>query len=81
MTPRAEYQGITAAGEQVWNLMDFTVQVVENPLINRTLSSSMTAFDAASRASDILAAPGYGLFGEYCPTTIEQGEDSGLLVA
>ena len=29
----------------------------------------------------MLADPRFGLFGQYCPTTIEQGEDEGLIVA
>lgn len=84
MTPQADYQGVNAAGEQVWNLEDFTVQVVENPIVNRTLSASrepMTAFDAVTRVTEVLGSPLSPLWGQYCPKTIEQGEDTGLLVA
>lgn len=83
MTPDATYQGITHEGEQVWDLRDFTVQVVENPIVNRGQPNyaNITAHDAAARASQVLADPRFGLFGQYCPTTIEQGEDSGLIVA
>lgn len=62
-------------------MRDFTVQVVENPVVNRPIANSITALDAAVRASDCLATPLLSTFGIYCPTTIEQGEDSGLLVA
>lgn len=83
MTPDATYQGVTSDGEQVWDLRDFTVQVVENPIVNRGQPkyANITAHDAATRASQVLADPRFGLFGQYCPTTIEQGEDSGLIVA
>ena len=83
MTPEATYQGITDKGEQVWDLRDFTVQVVENPIINRGQPNyaNITALDAVARATEVLADPRFGLFGQYCPTTIEQGEDEGLIVA
>lgn len=83
MTPDATYQGIMSDGQQVWDLRDFTVQVVENPIVNRgqPTYANITALDAAARAAEVLAAPDFGIFGQYCPTTIEQGEDSGLIVA
>lgn len=83
MTPEATYQGVTSAGEQVWDLRDFTVQIVENPIVNRGQPkyANITALDAATRAAQVLADPRFGLFGQYCPTTIEQGEDSGLIVS
>ena len=83
MTPEATYQGVTDKGEQVWDLRDFTVQVVENPIINRGQPNyaNITAHDAVTRATEVLADPRFGLFGQYCPTTIEQGEDEGLIVA
>lgn len=83
MTPEATYQGVTSVGEQVWDLRDFTVQIVENPIVNRGQPkyANITALDAATRAAQVLADPRFGLFGQYCPTTIEQGEDNGLIVA
>lgn len=83
MTPDATYQGVTSDGEQVWDLKNFTVQVVENPIVNRGQPkyANITAHDAATRATEVLAAPSFGLFGQYCPVTIEQGEDDGLIVA
>lgn len=84
MTPQATYQGTYQGQDQVWDLRDFTVQVVENPIVNRTLSASrdpMTAFDAVTRATEVLASPLSPVWGQYCPTTIEQGEDNGLIVA
>ena len=83
MTPDATYQGVTSDGEQVWDLKNFTVQVVENPIVNRGQPkyANITALDAAARAAEVLAAPAFGRFGQYCPVTIEQGEDSGLIVS
>lgn len=83
MTPEATYQGVTSVGEQVWDLRDFTVQIVENPIVNRGQPkyANITALDAATRVAQVLADPRFGLFGQYCPTTIEQGEDSGLIVS
>lgn len=83
MTPDATYQGVTSEGEQVWDLRDFTIQVVENPTVNRGQPNyaNITALDAAYRVTEVLAAPRFGIFGQYCPTTIEHGEDEGLIVA
>lgn len=41
----------------------------------------MTAFDAVTRVTEVLGSPLSPLWGQYCPKTIEQGEDTGLLVA
>ena len=84
MTPQATYQGSYQGEELAWQLDDFTVQVVENPMVNRGQADAtkvITALDAAQRASDVLASPSGSLYGTYCPTTTEQGEDGGLLVA
>lgn len=84
MTPEATYQGSYQGEELAWELNDFTVQVVENPMVNRGQADAtkvITALDAAQRASDVLASPSGSLYGTYCPTTTEQGEDGGLLVA
>lgn len=80
MTPRADYIGITARGEVAYDLRDLTVQIVENVPVNRGLSASVTALDAAQRAQEILASPNFTTFGVMNPVSIEQGEDSGLIV-
>lgn len=41
----------------------------------------MTALDTTARSAEVLGSPALSLFGQYCPKTIDQGEDSGLLVA
>lgn len=83
MTPECQYQG-TNGKELVWDLRDFTVQIVENPIVNRSNPNpdlTITALDSAIRAADVLGSPSFDLFGIYNPASIEQGEDSGLLVA
>lgn len=80
MTPKADYIGITAPGELAYELRDLTIQIVENVPVNRGLPSSTTALDAAQRAQEILASPNFTTFGVMNPVSIEQGEDSGLIV-
>lgn len=80
MTPKADYIGMTARGEVAYDLRDITVQIVENVPVNRGLPSSTTALDAAQRAQEILASPNFTTFGVMNPVSIEQGEDSGLIV-
>ena len=65
---------------------DLTIQVVENTIINRARLKKEgkefgTALDVASKASDILAGPQSGHFGEFTTKRIEQGEDGNLVVA
>lgn len=48
--------------------------------MNRGLPNSTTALDAAQRAQEILASPNFTAFGVMNPVSIEQGEDSGLIV-
>lgn len=40
-----------------------------------------TALDICTRASDLLAGPQSGHYGEFTTRSIEEGEDSGLIVA
>lgn len=80
MVPTATYQGVTAPGELAYDLRDLTVQIVENVPVNRGLPDSITALDAAQRVQELLSSPIFTKFGVMCPTTIEQGEDSGLIV-
>lgn len=81
MTPKAEYRGTYQGESLVWELKDFTVQVVENPVVNRPVASSITALDAAMRAMDCLGDPLRRMFATYNPHQVEQGEDNGLIVA
>lgn len=83
MTPKATYQGVTSKGEQVWDLRDFTVQFVENPVVNRTKPNAddvVTSLDAAARTLEVLGSPMFDFWSQYCPNEIETGQDRGLLV-
>ena len=80
MTPKADYIGMTAKGEVAYDLRDLTIQIVENVPVNRGLPNSTTALDAAQRAQELLASPNFTAFGVMNPVSIEQGEDSGLIV-
>ena len=85
MTPTLNYQGHDAL-TQTFTLDDLTIQVVENTNINRARLKKEgkefgTALDVASKASDILAGPQSGHFGEFTTKRIEQGEDGNLVVA
>lgn len=85
MTPTLNYQGHDAL-TQTFTLDDLTIQVVENTIINRARLKKEgkefgTALDVASKASDILAGPQSGHYGEFTTKRIEQGEDGNLVVA
>lgn len=85
MTPTLNYQGHDAL-TQTFTLDDLTIQVVENTIINRARLKKEgkefgTALDVASKASDVLAGPQSGHFGEFTTKRIEQGEDGNLVVA
>lgn len=81
MTPTAQYCGNYQDDSVVWDLRNFTVQIVENPTVNRAIPTSITALDAAVRATDRLANTYASGFTTYNPVSIEQGEQSGLIVA
>lgn len=49
--------------------------------MNRGLSASITALDAAQKAQELLSAPKFTTFGIMNPVSIEQGEEQGLIVA
>ena len=81
MTPTAQYCGNYQDDSVVWDLRNFTVQIVENTTVNRAIPTSITALDAAVRATDRLANTYANGFTTYNPVSIEQGEQSGLIVA
>lgn len=82
MTPSMEYIGHD--GEyQAWQVNDLTIMTTEYVNINRAKNkdSFMTGFDIAFKVNEILAGPTTDIsFGRFCPVSIEQGEDNGLLV-
>ena len=78
MTPRLQYQGMCGSST-AWDFSNLTLSLVENPQVNRSLSSSMTALDAAYFAQEWLCGPDSPTKGMFCPVTISQGEDGKLI--
>lgn len=82
MTPTMTYLGKTSNG-QTWQCSDLTLQFVEYVPINRAKNkaSFVSGFDAAFKCQRMLAGPDAKCgFGKFCPVSIEQGEDNGLMV-
>lgn len=84
MTPRAQYQGHNGI-EQIFTCDELTLQIVENPIINRARLKKAglehgTALDVAKAASDRLSGPQGGYFGKFTTKRIQESEVGGLLV-
>ena len=82
MTPTMTYLGKTGNG-QAWQCSDLTLQFVEYVPVNRANNkdSFTSGFDAAFKCQRMLAGPDAKCgFGKFCPVSIEQGEDNGLMV-
>lgn len=85
MTPLMTYQGHDGL-TQAFTINDLTLQVVENVSVNRARIKKLdlsagTALDVCVRASEVLAGPQGGHYGEFTTKLIDQGEDSGLVVS
>lgn len=75
------HDGVTMA----WQCDDLTLQIVENPIVNRARLksaglSSGTALDVAEVAAECLAGPQGGHFGEYSAKQVQTAEQNNLLV-
>ena len=75
------HDGVTMA----WQCDDLTLQIVENPLVNRARLKSLglssgTALDVAEIAAECLAGPQGGHFGEYSAKQVQASESNNLLV-
>ena len=82
LTPNARYLGHTGTNS-AYQLDDLTLQIVEYTPINRAKNqpSVITGLDLANYCAEILAGPNSVIgFGNINTKSIEQGEDSGLLV-
>ncbi len=84
MTPRATYSGHNGI-EQIFTCDELTIQIVENPIINRARLKKAglehgTALDVAKAASDRLSGPQGGYFGKFTTKRIQESEVGGLLV-
>lgn len=82
MTPKMSYIGHDGK-YLVWQVDELTIMTTEYVPVNRAKNkeSYKSGFDLAFEINDILAGPNTDIgFGKFCPITVEQGEDSGLLV-
>lgn len=75
------HDGVTMA----WQCDDLTLQIVENPIVNRARLKSLglssgTALDVAETAAECLAGPQGGHFGEYSAKQLQTAEQNNLLV-
>ena len=75
------HDGVTTS----WQCDDLTLQIVENPIVNRARLknlglSSGTALDIAEVAAECLAGPQGGHFGEYSAKQVQTAEQNNLLV-
>ena len=84
MTPTLTLLGHDGATTS-WQCDDLTLQIVENPIVNRARLknaglSSGTALDVAEVAAECLAGPHGGHFGEYSAKQVQTAEQNNLLV-
>lgn len=85
MTPQLDYQGHNSK-EPIYTMPDFTIQICENPIVNRAQPNNMTAHEAIILASELLVnvknKVGLPAFGTFTPTSISiQEMDETILVA
>lgn len=81
MTPKATYAGKFEDLFLAWNLEQLEIDIVENPIINRGKKTAyLTGQDIAMRVFDVLCPLSGDYEGQFCPVTVEEGEDNGMLV-
>lgn len=81
MTPKATYAGKYEDLFLAWTLEELEIDIVENPIVNRGKKTGyMTGQDIGLRVFDVLCPLSGDYEGQFCPQTIEEGEDSGLIV-
>lgn len=80
MTPKAQFAGKYEDLFLAWQLEELEVDVIENVPVNRGASAYVTGQDAAMRVFDVLCPLSGDQEGAFCPSSYEEGEDSGLLV-
>ena len=84
MTPTLTLLGHDGATTS-WQCDDLTLQIVENPIVNRARLKNLglsagTALDVAETAAECLAGPQGGHFGEYSAKQVQTAEQNNLLV-
>ena len=80
MTPKAQFAGKYEDLFLAWQIDELEVDVIENVPVNRGTSAYVTGQDAAMRVFDVLCPLSGDQEGAFCPSSYEEGEDSGLLV-
>lgn len=84
MTPTLALLGHNGA-TTTWQCDDLTLQIVENPIVNRARLKNLglstgTALDVAEVAAECLAGPQGGHFGQYSAKQVQTAEQNNLLV-
>lgn len=82
MTPKATYAGKYEDLFLAWTLEELEIDIVENVVVNRGKKDGeyMTGQEIGLRVFDVLCPLNGEYEGQFCPQSIEEGEDSGLLV-
>ena len=81
MTPKATYAGKYENSFLAWTLESLEIDIVENVTVNRGKKSGfMTGQDVGIRVFDVLCPLDGEEEGKFCPVSLEEGEDNGLLV-
>ena len=80
MTPKASFIGKYEDKMLAWELSELEIDIIENVVVNRSLSSSMTGQDVAMEVFSILCPLSGEHEGQFNPVSYEEGEDGGLLV-
>lgn len=80
----ASFQGFSSGFDTAWQIDDLVVQVIENPVVNRSSSNSNfvgTAEDIGAKVSQVLGGVEYGHHRTFNLKTIEIGEENSLLTS
>ena len=80
MVPKVTYLGNYEKKMLAWQIDELEVDIIENVMVNRGLSSHITGQDAAMMAFNILCPLSGDNVGKFSPISYEQGEDNSLLV-
>ena len=80
----ADFQGFESGLNTAWQINDLVVQVIENPITNRSqqnLKYCGTAEDIGAKVSQVLGGVEYGHHQTFNLKKIEIGEDNNLLTS
>ena len=80
----ADFQGFVGGLDTAWQINDLVVQVIENPITNRSqqnLKYCGTAEDIGAKVSQVLGGVEYGHHQTFNLKKIEIGEDNNLLTS